>query len=94
MENANSLITGDSSLRIVLDNAVVFVPISSETTFGDVARKVRGVSAQRRSCASAIAIMFADDRIIDCSASARGHELPQAFSTNTASRMFRQKLDT
>lgn len=76
-----------ASLRIVFDNAVVSVPVSASTTFGDLARAVRGVSAQRHSHAAAIAVMFSNDFSAERTIPARAYELADLALSDTASGM-------
>ena len=73
-----------ASLRIVFDNAVVSVPLGAATTFGDLAWQVRGISAQGHSRATAIAVLFADDRTA-ARVPAWGYELPALALTAMAS---------
>lgn len=65
-----------ASLRIVFNDRMVSVPLAAPTTFGDLARVVRGMSAQRHSRAAAVAVMFAEDRAAGRKAPARAYELP------------------
>lgn len=76
MEHVQGRTRTETFLRIVFSDGVVSLPLSAATTFGDVAWTVRGLSAQRRSDAAAVAIMFSDARTAERASLVRKHELP------------------
>ena len=75
-----------ASLRIVFDNTMVSVPLVAATTFGDLARTVRGMSAKHHSHAAAIAVIFTDDRDAGRRASEQAYELPHLTSIENEMR--------
>ena len=82
-----------ASLRIVFGDGVVSLPLSAATTFGDIARTVRGLSAQRRSAAAAVAVIFSGGRTAERAFLPRGCELPDTALLGRATAITRASFD-
>lgn len=80
-------------LRVVFDNAPVSIPLDPATTFGDLARTVRGMSAQLHGRASAITVVFSDDRTAERTLPAWGYELPDTALNGTENGMREANFD-